>query len=183
MPTFKEFLGSKPKQPKQETNLPRRRYGTSPEDVAAEKAEVEERRVKAVEEAKKKDAARAEEIKKAKQKFQSDKYGEKPKLESRLLHIPTEIAELEQGLAKMKGLEMRRILDKEYELNSAMTPDSIDPNKRHEYEEFVRALDISREAVQQQKANLGARIDEYQKKISGLEQEKREAEQRIQRGY
>ena len=73
-------------------------------------------------------------------------------------------------------------MDKEYELNSAMTPDSIDPNKRHEYEEFG-ALDISREAVQQQKANLGARIDEYQKKISGLEQEKREAEQRIQRGY
>ena len=177
MPTFKEYFGIKPKQSKQETNLPRRRYGTSPEDVVAEKAEIQERREKEMEEAKQKDKVRMEE---ARQKFQN----EKPKLEQRLVKIPAEIAGLELELTEMKGPEIRRILDKEYQLNSSQSPiDSTDPNRRREYEMWVSALESSRVATQNMKANLGVRIDEYQRKISVLEKEKREAEQRIQRGY
>lgn len=177
MPTFKEFLGIKPKQPKQETNQIRRRYGTSPEEVAAEKVEVEKRREKEIEEAKQEDQAR---IEKARQKFQS----EKPKLERRLTEIPAKIKELEQALIELKGPEMRKILDKEFQLNSAQSSvDSTNPNMAREYDMWVRALNDSRDAVQRQKANLGTRIDKYQSEISGLEKEKREAEQRIQRGY
>lgn len=180
MSTIKEFFGIRPKQPKEETQLPRRRYGTSPEDVAAEKAEVEERRKKDLEKGKKEDEARTVEIEKAKQKFQS----EKPKLEHRLWEIPAKIKELEEGLTRMKGPEMRKILDREFELNSALSPiDSTDPKRAREYEEWVRALNDSRAATQELKADLGRRIDKYQKEINGLEEEKRKIEGRIQRGY
>ncbi len=109
---------------------------------------------------------------------------EKQKLEQRLAEVPVKIKDLEQGLTNMKGLEMRRIIDKEFELNSALSPiDSTDPNRAREYEMWVSALNDSRSATQEMKADLGRRIDEYQKQISELEHEKREIENRIQRGY
>ena len=180
MPTFKEFLGIKPKQPKQETQPPRRRYGTSPEDVAAEKAEIEENRRKAKEKREKENEVRMEEIEKAKEKFQSEKL----QVEWRLKKIPAEIEEQERTLAELKGPEMRKILDKEFDLNSKQSPiSSTDPNRRVEYDMWVRALHDSRAAVQWQKADLGRRIDECQGGISKLEKEKKEIESRIQRGY
>ncbi len=109
----------KPK-PDQETRQHRRRFGTSPEDVAVENAEVEERRKKALEEGRKADEAREAEIERAKQKFQIDANGEKHRLKLRLGEIPSKIKELEQGLVAMRGPEMSSIVDKEYDLNSAM---------------------------------------------------------------
>jgi len=156
MPTFKEFLGIKPKAEKKAEN---------PAGVKKELDQAEERDKK-LEQAKK------------------DFVVEKPKLERRLAEIPSKIKDLEQGVAEMKGPEMRKILDKEFELNSALSPiDSTDPNRRNEYEEWKRALYDSRAATQEMKADLGKRIDDYQKKIIGLEEEKRETENRIQRGY
>lgn len=107
---------------------------------------------------------------------------EKQKLEQRLTEIPAKIKDLEQGLANMKGPEIRRILDKEFELNSALSPvDSTDPNKAREYEMWVSALKDSRAATQEMKADIGRRIDKYQSDITKLENEKREIEKRIQR--
>ncbi len=153
MPTFKEFLGIRPKQPKEEKGTERQGEG---EDK------------------------KALELEEAKRKF----VVEKPKLEQRLTQIPVKIKELEEGLTRMKGPEMRKILDKEFELNSALSPiDSTDPRRAREYEEWVRALHDSRAATQEMKADLGRRIDKYQSEISGLEREKRGIESRIQRGY
>jgi len=109
---------------------------------------------------------------------------EKPKLEQRLGAIPAEIENYRRGLEEMKGPDMKKILDKEFELNSKQSPiDSTDPNRQREYEMWVRALDDSRKATQYLKADLGERIDKYQKKISELEKEKSDIERRIQRGY
>jgi chaperonin cofactor prefoldin len=154
MPTFKEYFGIKPKQPKEEKGTERQGEG---EDK------------------------KALELEEAKRKF----VVEKPKLERRLAEIPVKIKELEEGLTRMKGPEMRRILDKEFELNSAMSPDSTDqsPRGRREFEDWQRAINISKGGTQEMKADLGRRIDGAQKEISGLEKEKREIESRIQRGY
>lgn len=130
-----------------------------------------------IEQAREEDRKNLEE---AKRKF----VAEKPKLEQRLWAIPKEIENYKQGLEEMKGPDMRKILDKEYELNSALSPvDSTDPNRVREYEAWVRALKDSKQATQQMKVDLGRRIDEFQKKIGELEAEKSEIERRIQRGY
>ena len=84
----------------------------------------------------------------------------------------------------MKGPDMRKILDKEFKLNSTLSLiDSTDPRRQREHGEWQRALHDSRDATQRIKADLGRRIDEYQGEINGLEKEKREIESRIQQGY
>ena len=175
MPTFKEFFGIKPKE---EINQSKHGHGTAPEELVAEKAEIQENRERELEEAKREDEAR---IVEAKQRFKN----EKQKLEHRLWEIPNKIKELEGGLTKMRGPDMRKILDKEAKLNSALSLiDSTDPRgKKREQGEWVQALHESRDATQITKADLGKLIDEYQGEISELEKEKREIESRIQRGY
>jgi chaperonin cofactor prefoldin len=158
MPTFKEFLGIRPKvEAKKEPE---------PMEETARKAREEARRAK---------------LEEAKKNFVI----EKPRLEQRLAEIPAKIKELEERLVAMKGPEMRRILDREFELNSAMSPDSTDKSPRgvREFESWRESINISKGGTREIKANLGTRIDDYQRRISVLEKEKREAEQRIQRGY
>lgn len=146
---------------------------TQEEREASSRAESQRAREKAAEE----DRQRIEE---AKQKFVT----EKPKLERRLTEIPGEIENYQRGLEELKGPEMRQILDKEFKINSSLSPiDSTDSSRAREYERWVQARKDSQRAVQSQKADLGRRIDNYQKQINELGREKTEIERRIQRGY
>jgi hypothetical protein len=160
MPTFKEFLGIKPKAEAEKEPEPM-------EEVARKERE----------------AARQAKLEEAKRKF----VVEKPKLEKRLSEIPAEIEDFKRRLEISRGPDMRKILDKEYELNAALSPvDATDPNRRREYEDWASALKDSRAVTQEMKAHLGRQIDEYSKKISDLENEKRKIEERFQqdqRGY
>ncbi|MBI2670242.1 MAG: hypothetical protein HYX20_03810 [Candidatus Yanofskybacteria bacterium] len=158
-----------------------RRQGVTPEEIAAERVEGNEVSRKEGDQLAVQDKIEEEQrIQEAKRKF----VAEKPKLEQRLWAIPAELENLKRALEESKGLDMRKILDKEFELNSALSPvDSTNPNRQREYEEWTRALKDSKQATQQMKADLGRRIDEYQKKIYELEKEKSEIEKRIQRGY
>jgi len=109
---------------------------------------------------------------------------EKPQLELRLVQIPGVIKVLERELAEMTGREMRRILDKEYKLNSAQSPiDSTDPRRQREYEEWVRAVGESKRATARMKQNLEVRVQKKQARVDELKAEKETIEQRIQRGY
>tara|TARA_Y100000310_G_scaffold281020_1_gene301166 strand:- start:1526 stop:1906 length:381 start_codon:yes stop_codon:yes gene_type:complete len=81
----------------------------------------------------------------------------------------------ESGEGNPDRSEMRKILDKEYELNSAQSPiDATDPNRKVEYEEWVGALDDSKKATQGLKLNLERRIEDKKTEISRLEEELKE---------
>ena len=85
-----------------------------------------------------------------------------------------QLQNLKKGLESMKGPEMRKILDKEFELSSAQSPiDSTDPNRRVEYDEWRRTLHDSRRATQELKKDLERRIEERQAEIYKLEAEQR----------
>ena len=85
-----------------------------------------------------------------------------------------QLQNLKKGLESMKGPEMRKILDKEFELSSAQSPiDSTDPNRRVEYDEWRRTLHDSRRATQEFKKNLERRIEERQTEIYKLATEQR----------
>ena len=82
-----------------------------------------------------------------------------------------QLKNLKEALKSMEGPEMRKILDKEYELNSAQSPiDATDPNRRVEYDEWKRALHDSRRATQELKKDLEHRIDARKTEIANLEQ-------------
>ena len=167
MSIFEKFK-SKPKKTDQE-----RWAGIDKENAAR----VEQERAAAREQARKEDAA---DLEQAKEKFQK----EKPKLEQRLQEIPKEIEDKTRIVAELTGPDMRKILDQEYKLNSALSPvDSTDSSRQREYEMWVQANEDGRRAVKSQKADLGVRIDKYRKQIRELEVEKTEIERRIQRGY
>ena len=86
-----------------------------------------------------------------------------------------QLQNLKNGLESMKGLEMRKILDKEYELNSAQSPiDSTDPNRKVEYDEWVHAIHDSKQATQELKKDLERRIEDIQAEIRKLEAEQRQ---------
>lgn|GEM_PF-4843850 len=79
---------------------------------------------------------------------------------------------LKEALKTMEGPEMRKILDREFELNSAQSPiDSTDQNRRVEYRDWVNALSTSRRATQELKENLRRRIEATKIEIGELERE------------
>src|SRR3989344_5111593 len=83
-----------------------------------------------------------------------------------------QLQNLREGLKSMEGPEMRKILDKEFELNSAQSPiDATDPNRRDEYDEWVRAIHDSRRATQELKEALKDRIEDRKTEIYELEKE------------
>lgn len=168
MPMLEKFFKPKPKETDEQ------RWAK----IDKENAErVEQERTAAIEKARQEDAA---DLARKQEKFQE----ERPRLERRLQDIPAEIKNLEEGLKNMTGPEMRRILDREFELNSKLSPvDSTDPTRAVEYDMWKRAIEDGRRATQSLKQNLQSRIDDYRKKIGGLEREKTETERRIQRGY
>ncbi|OHB17362.1 MAG: hypothetical protein A2913_00900 [Parcubacteria group bacterium RIFCSPLOWO2_01_FULL_40_65] len=106
-------------------------------------------------------------------KFES----EKPDLGKRLAEISEQPQNLKEALKSMEGLEMRKILDKEYELNSAQSPiDATDPNRRREYDEWVHAFHESRQATQELKKDLERRIEARKMEIYKLGEEQRKIE-------
>ena len=91
--------------------------------------------------------------------------------------IKAQLQRMQLGLRHLKGRQMREVLDREYELNSALSPmDSTDPNKRAEYEDWKRALETSRRATQELKQDLERKIEEGETEINRLLLELRKTE-------
>lgn len=138
------------------------------------------------------------------QKVEENKGEKKPDekervgIERKLNEINGQLENLKKGLKSMEGTpgsqpiqnpddsnrsEMRKILDKEHELSSAQSPiDSKSPNRRTEYEDWVRALEDSKRATQRLKTSLERRIGDTKFEIFKLEEEKRKIEEQMQRG-
>ena len=126
-----------------------------------------------------------------------EKLDEKERLgmERRLNEINGQLENLINGLKSMEGTpgaqpiqnpddpnrsEMRKILDKEFELNSAQSSiDSKDPNRRTEYQDWLNALKDSKRATKELKASLERRIEDRKTEISKLETEKRRIEEQM----
>ena len=107
--------------------------------------------------------------------------------EKELAAIKDETQELEKRLKAMEstgeGSEMRKILDKEYRLNSAISPiDATNPNRSVEYNDWLNALKDSKRAVQEQKHNLERRIEATKAEILKLGGMQYTLEERIRRG-
>ena len=114
---------------------------------------------------------------------------ERGDLESKLAEIKENIKKLEKELKSMETngtvtdhSEMRQILDQEYSLNSATSPISAtDPNRRNEYESWVRAVETSKRATQDLKEDLQRRIDAKNAEVAKLMGEQRDIEAQLQR--
>lgn len=137
---------------------------------------------------------KAEENKSEKKLDEKERLG----MERRLNEFNRQLENLKKGLKSMEGTpgsqpitnpddpnrsEMRKILDREHELNSAQSPiDAKDPNRRTEYQDWLNALEDGKRATKQLKASLEHRIEDRKTEISKLEEEKRKIEEQIQRG-
>ena len=118
---------------------------------------------------------------------------ENPVLEMRTIEINKRLSDLKKGLKSMEGTpgnqpitnpddpnrsEMRKILDKEFELNSVQSPiDSKNPNRRTEHQDWLNALEDSKRATKELKASLERRIEDTKTEILKLEEEKRKIEE------
>src|SRR3989344_6175337 len=80
-----------------------------------------------------------------------------------------ELRSLRAGLESMEGPEMREILDREFELNSAQSPvSSTDAKRTREYDEWLRTLNFNKGANQSRKSDLERRIKAKRAEISKL---------------
>ena len=107
--------------------------------------------------------------------------------EKELAAIKKKAQELEERLKAMEsteeGSEMRKILDKEYRLNSAISPiDATDANRSVEYNDWVNALKDSKRAEQERKNNLERKIEAAKAEILKLGERQYTLEERIRRG-
>ncbi|KKT40546.1 MAG: hypothetical protein UW30_C0021G0001 [Candidatus Giovannonibacteria bacterium GW2011_GWA2_44_13b] len=117
-------------------------------------------------------------------------------LETRSREVDGKLQDLKKSLKSMEGTpgaqpiqnpddpnrsEMRKLLDQQHKIESAVSPiDSTNPNRKTEYEDWARAIDSGKRDTQRLIQSLERRIGDTKVEIFKLEEEKAKLEKQIQ---